>query len=141
MTIYNARTKSCTVVDARETAPTAATENMYTGNGTESQRGEGMLLKTSFRLESGRSTRRAARPLDRISAFWRQTALARPSDSDYSSHGIGLPDLASLCFLPSTVGASRPAGTDHACFHQPSHWQAVRARRTNTNQVKPTLLI
>ena len=40
MTIYNATTKRCTVVDAREVAPLVATELMYKGKWNESQIGE-----------------------------------------------------------------------------------------------------
>ncbi|VDO91667.1 unnamed protein product [Heligmosomoides polygyrus] len=39
MTIYNATTQQCTVIDAREIAPKAATENMYEGRWNESRIG------------------------------------------------------------------------------------------------------
>ncbi|VDM79788.1 unnamed protein product [Strongylus vulgaris] len=38
MTIYNATTQKCTVIDAREVAPKAATEDMYKGKWNESWR-------------------------------------------------------------------------------------------------------
>ncbi|KAK6730483.1 hypothetical protein RB195_007132 [Necator americanus] len=39
MTIYNASTNKCTVIDAREVAPKAATERMYEGKWNESRTG------------------------------------------------------------------------------------------------------
>uniref|UniRef100_A0A1I7U5Y7 Gamma-glutamyltranspeptidase 1 n=1 Tax=Caenorhabditis tropicalis TaxID=1561998 RepID=A0A1I7U5Y7_9PELO len=39
MTIYNASTKECTVIDAREVAPLAATENMYENKWNDSRIG------------------------------------------------------------------------------------------------------
>ena len=39
MTIYNATTQKCVVIDAREVAPLAATENMFKGRWNESQTG------------------------------------------------------------------------------------------------------
>jgi len=40
MTIYNATTKRCHVVDAREQAPLAASENMYKDHWNKSKFGE-----------------------------------------------------------------------------------------------------
>lgn len=39
MTIYDAKNRTAHVLDARETAPLAATEDMFKGNATTSQRG------------------------------------------------------------------------------------------------------
>ncbi|CAD6184256.1 unnamed protein product [Caenorhabditis auriculariae] len=65
MTIYNATTKQCTVIDAREVAPLASTEEMFKGKWNESQIGwkaiavPGELhgLRTEFlRFGSGKVT-------------------------------------------------------------------------------------